>query len=1311
MRFRINKPVLIILISCCLLWKGWGNNNSYYFKQIAIEHGLSQSSITSIVFDQKGMLWIGTRSGLNCYDQHELTSFFYEKDKEGSLPGNYILFVAEDSSNTIWVSTNKGIVKYDPGTNTFISVIPEKAYSYINIPGGILFSGDNVLYKYNYRESTFYKINLDPTIQQLSHDTYKLFKLLAFDDEKVLIATKNEGFFTYNFNNDEIKQLPFGNTPTLLSVCTSSSGDIYCSYFKKGLFCFNNAGELTAHYTTENSNLSNDIILDIVEKDGMIWVGTDGGGIGILNPATHEITTLQHIPGDASSLPVNSITILYNDKENNLWAGTVRGGIFGIKETYIRSYIDVALNNTNGLSEKAVISMYEDDSSMLWIGTDGGGINKYNPFTNEFTHYPATYGDKVASITGFSSTELLISLYSKGVFIVDKVTGRYRPFTIVNEEVHLEECFGGYMLLAHKMPDNRILILSQHGYLYNPLNKQFTPITTKEGDSFPGALNLQYAEDSVILLTKDNHIFTLSLETNELETLFAIEPHETIRSLCYDNEGTLWIGSDEGLSYYKLDEKILHRIETKMFNDVSYLFLDNTDRLWISAQNMLFSYIIKENRFVIWDESDGFSPNEILFMYQKPSITNNIYLAGINGLVKIDKNISYNAKTQPKVGLVDIIYNGSSSLNLLRQSDKTIEIPWNYTSLSIVMGLSEKDLFRQTLYRYSIAGLNNQYIESYNHKLDIPQLLPGRYSVMASCNTKSGNWSQPVRILTINVLSPWYQRSWFILLCVVTTLYVISGIVYTILRRNKNRLKWEKKEHEQTVNEEKIRFLVNISHELRTPLTLIYAPLKRLIQKDINKLDQEVVMEQLKAVYKQSRQMKNIINMVLDLNRLNSEYETLQMRPHILNQWIQTISEDFRNEFKERNIQLVFQLDDSIQMVWFDEWKCQIVLSNLLMNALKFSEPNTQIILSTQMNHGSVRISVCDEGIGLDNVDINKLFTRFYQGKHPENGSGIGLSYSKVLIEKHGGTIGAQSNKGKGATFYFELPLQTAINQSIYEKNELVNEKNMPTININESFFSCASLSILIVEDKEELRLFLRDTFKDIFGSVYTAEDGLDALEQIKSKQPDIIVSDVMMPRMDGYELCKHIKNTIEISHIPIILLTAKCDPDSTSFGYKLGADFYMPKPFDVDFLQNIIVNLLKTREAIRDKFKNTSSLISPQETTISSADERFMIKLNELIIKNLNSQELDVKFLMAEMAMSRASLYNKMKTLTGLGVNDYINKIRIEKAGELLIHTDMSIAEVAFETGFTYQRYFSTIFKEIKGVTPSQFKKENNST
>ena len=1303
--------IAYIILLCLLPGTGRSNNASYYFKQIAIEQGLSQSSINSILCDHKGILWIGTKSGLNCYDQHELKSFFNEKDNKYSLPGNYIQFVAEDSLNNLWVSTNKGLVKYNPDYNNFDPIIKEKIFSYLCIPGGILFGGEKTLYRFDYQNKKIERTHLNTENHLREAGEYSILSILNIEGDKVLLNTKKHGLLTYNYTTNEIYKddsLPFTNTVSAIFI--NAEGYIYLSPYRQGLFCYDPKGKLIAHYKSENSKLSNNIILSILEKDGDIWIGTDGGGINIYHPSTKDFTVLQHIPGDANSLPVNSITVLYMDNEKNLWAGSVRGGIFGIKETYIRTYKDVALNNTNGLSEKAITSLYEDNDSLLWIGTDGGGINVYNPFTDTFKQFTSTYGDKVTSITGLSDTELLVSLFNQGIVVFNKKTGKYTPFTIVNNQINTEECYYGFMPLAHKVSNDKIYILSLSARIYYPETKTFSTIKTKETDFSLEALNLTYADDSLIFMIKENYVLQTLQKNDSLSLLFTTEPSETIHTLCYDKKGTVWIGSDQGLSYYNLNEKVLHRINTRLFNNVSYLFLDDKGRLWIGAQNMLFSYVIDEGRFIIWSESDGFSPNEILFMYQEQSKTNNIYLAGTDGLVKIDKNISYNNDLQPEINLSDILFNGSTYLKEFDATQRSITVPWNYTSLSVVFNINQKDIFRKTMFRYKIEGANEQYIESYNNKLNLPVLLPGSYSIIASYNTKSGIWSQPKKILTLHITPPWYKSNLFIVSAILLIIGIITATVYTILKKKENRLKWEMKEHEQAMNEEKIQFLVNISHELRTPLTLIYAPLKRLIDTSHENLNPEVIHGQLNTIYKQSRKMKNLINMVLDLNRIKTEQKSLQKQPHPLNKWIVSVSEDFKTELEEKSIQLIYQLDTQIESIWFDEWKCQTIFSNILMNALKFCEPETQITVSTQLMGNYVRVAVADQGIGLQNVDPRKLFNRFYQGKHNKSGSGIGLSYAKVLIEMHGGHIGAYNNPDKGATFYYELPISPENTTSgQQETQETENKENLSIpLDLSATGISCAGYSLLIVEDKDELRLFLKDSFKDIFKQVYTAENGLAALEITKAKQPDIIVSDVMMPQMDGYELCKNIKNDIEISHIPIILLTAKCDQESTEQGYKLGADFYIPKPFELDFLLTIILNLLKSREAIKQKYKESSTLLLPQEATISNADEHFMSKMNELIDNNLANPDLDVSYLMKKMTMSRASLYNKVKVLTGMGVNDYINKIRIEKASLMLIQTDLTISEISYEVGFTYQRYFSTIFKQVKGMTPTQFKEKN---
>lgn len=1286
------------------------SNHTFSFKQLSIEDGLPQLSVNTVFRDHKGALWIGTRNGLASYYLQEVKSHFNEKGNSNSLPDNYIIFVTEDHSKNIWVSTNKGVAKYNSSKNNFDRILSERAYSCLFMTNEVLLGGNELIYKFNYKTKNIDAVALPGNLVSLGLEEHKIIKLHLLNDSLILVGTKHAGLYIYNYLNNQVKQLPFGKY-TILSICVDSKSNIYLSVYKDGIYYFNLKGDLLAHYTLQNSNLTNNVILSIIEKDGKILMGTDGGGINIINPENGKITSIQNTANDENSLPVNSISVLYNDNEGNLWAGSVRGGIIGIRETFLKTYKNVPLNNSNGLSEKSVISLYEDSKKMLWIGTDGGGLNKYDPFTEQFRHYPSTYGDKIESITELSPSELLVCLYIKGLFVFNKNTGQYRSFTIVDQKTNSDLSLSGYSHFTYRATEDKIYILSQNAYIYNTVKKTFSTFKTKGRNIALDVLSLGYSDETKAYLFRLNNVFEVTHKNDSLRVLFKLEPTVKIKALVYDEKSNLiWLGTDEGLGYFDVkSDTLFHKIETNLFNTISCLFLDENRRLWISAQNMLFSYIIDENKFVTWSESDGFSPNEILFTYQKPSKTNNIYLAGANGLVKIEKNITIADELQYQVELLDIIFNGSSYISHINERSRSVRIPWNYRTLSVAVALHEKDLFLKTLFRYNIkSGMNSQYVETYSNKLELPSLSPGSYSINVSCKTKSGNWSPPLNVITIVINPPWYQSKWFYFSLV---FMIISGIYFfqrNYTRKHRMKLKWELKEHQQKVNEEKINFLVNVSHELRTPLTLIYAPLKRLINEGINKIEPDIVANQLNAIYRQTRKMKDIINMVLDLNRVSTDGNQLKKASHNINEWIISIADDFKTEFNEKNVVLNFQLDNTLPPVWFDEWKCQIVFSNMLINALKFSEPGTRVLITSLKSDDFVRVSVTDEGIGLGNTLPEKLFTRFYQGEHNVSGSGIGLSYAKLLVESHGGNIGAYNNQQKGATFFYELPLLQGLNEQLTVPQTSLSE-NRPVPSYQDlGDFSCSNYSILIVEDKKELRDFLHESFKTIFKHSYTADDGLAAIEIIKNRQPDIVVSDVMMPRMDGFELCRQVKNTIEISHIPIVLLTARGDQDSTTLGYKLGADFYVSKPFEMDFLLTILKNILQTREKVKQKYKEYSFNLSPQETTISNADENFMMKFNKIISENLSNPELTIEYLTDNMAMSRASLYNKVKALTGMGVNDYINKIRIEKAANLLIKSDMNISEISSEVGFTYQRYFSSIFKNNKGVTPSEFREKN---
>jgi len=517
------------------------------------------------------------------------------------------------------------------------------------------------------------------------------------------------------------------------------------------------------------------------------------------------------------------------------------------------------------------------------------------------------------------------------------------------------------------------------------------------------------------------------------------------------------------------------------------------------------------------------------------------------------------------------------------------------------------------------------------------------------------------------------------------------------------------KEHEQQVYEEKVRFLINISHELRTPLTLIHAPLSRILK---SLSPEEPQYLPIKAIYRQSQRMKNLINMVLDVRKMEVGESKIQIQPHFLNQWIEHISQDFISEGEAKNVRIRYQLDPQIETVSFDKDKCEIILSNLLINALKHSPENTEITIISELlpEKDRVRISITDQGSGLKQVNTQKLFTRFYQGTGEQNGTGIGLSYSKILVELQGGSIGAYDNQEAGATFFIELPLRRESEEIICQPkaylNELMSDDSHEQAPGNDDF-DTTPYTVLVVDDNPDLTDFLKKSLGEYFKRVVIASNGAEALQLIRSHTPDIIVSDVMMPRMNGYELCKSIKEDITISHIPIILLTARDDQQSQLSGYKNGADAYLTKPFEIEMLMEIICNRLKNRESTKKRYLNAGVIPAPEESTFSQADETFLLKLNKIIQENLDNSSLDIAFICKEIGMSRASLYNKLKALTDMGANDYINKFRMEKAIAYITGTDMTFTEIAEKVGFTTSRYFSTAFKQYTGGTPTQYKEK----
>lgn len=1280
----------------------------YYYKQISLKDGLP-STVRCILADEQGFIWIGTRSGLGRYDGHELKKYIHQTDNPHSLPHNLINQITEDKQNNIWILTEKGLACYQRQSDDFYLPTDEKGnhiivYSTCLTDDGVLFGSQNKVYFYSYQDSSL------RLLQKLDKEpNFNITLLSLWDEHTLLCCSRWQGLLLLDLNTGQHRLPPFDCGKEIMNMLIDSQNRIWIAPYNAGISCFSHDGKRLASYTTHNSALSNNVVLSLAEREGQIWIGTDGGGINILEPETGHLSLLEHVPGsDNYSLPANSILCLYNDRNNNMWAGSIRNGLISIREVSMKTYTDVLPGSDRGLSNNTVLSLYQEADDRVWIGTDGGGINLFNPRTEKFTHYPSTWEDKVASISPFTSGNLLLSIFSQGVFVFNPATGKKTPFIIIDTETSTRLGSRGKTVNLFQNTPHSVLLLGDHVYQYNLKEQTFSVATEEQGLDIIGAILPITNQKNYTYLNDTKHIFSLDNRTNRLETLYQCGKDTLINSVSLDEYGSFWIGNNYGLIHYNPVTKVQTPIPTSLFAEVTLLVCDQQGKVWIGTDNMLFAWLINEKKFVLFGESDGAIQNEYLSKPRLLSSQGNIYMGGVKGLLHINSNLPLATSEFPKLQLSDVVINGESVNNEIDGDPAGISAPWN-SNITIRIMSREKDIFRQKMYRYQIEGLNDQQIESYSPELAIRSLPPGSYKIMASCTAKDGSWIPSQQVLELTILPPWYRTWWFILSCAV---FITAAIIETFrraLKRKEEKLKWAMKEHEQQVYEEKVRFLINISHELRTPLTLIHAPLSRILK---SLSPEETQYLPIKAIYRQSQRMKNLINMVLDVRKMEVGESKLQIQPHFLNKWIEHVSQDFTSEGEAKNVRIRYQLDPQIETVSFDKDKCEIILSNLLINALKHSPQDTEITITSELlvDKGSVRISIIDQGSGLQQVNTQRLFTRFYQGTGEQSGTGIGLSYSKILVELHGGSIGARDNQEAGATFFFELPLKQKSEEIICQPkaylNELMSDDSNEQIPNNDDF-DTSPYTILVVDDNPDLTDFLKKSLGEYFKRVIIASDGVEALQLIKSHTPDIIVSDVMMPRMNGYELCKNIKEDITISHIPVILLTARDDKQSQLSGYKNGADAYLTKPFEIEMLMEIIRNRLKNREATKKRYLNAGLIPAPEESTFSQADETFLLKLNQIIQENLDSSDLDVTFICKEIGMSRASLYNKLKALTDMGANDYINKFRMEKAIVLITGTEMTFTEIAEKVGFTTSRYFSTAFKQYTGETPTQYKEK----
>ena len=1305
------KRLSIIFITSILFLVA---SNSLYAERLSYtkltENDCAIPTVLTIYKEDGKYLWIGTVNGVYKFNGYNLKHYL-EEYVSSTQAQTLINHIQKDNEGNLWALGNLGIQLYDEKEDTFKLISRDKDvsgpyFSSCLVNGGVLFGGQNKLAFYNYETkqlTNFMNFNKEEEDCNFMF-TYNL-------DDTHIVLSHPRSLIKLNLIDQTIT--PITCSSVISCIFVDNQKRIWVGCFDKTLSCFDTNGTLIKQFSSSNSPLSNEIILSMEQQDSLLWIGTDGGGINILNTTTDQIEIIRHVRGCHQSMPSNSITYLHKDRGNTMWAGTVRDGIVAIRKSSIHSYVEVSEGNSYGLSNPSVLSLYqEDNKDYIWIGTDGDGINKLDLNSRRFTHYPSTKGLKIVSIAKYKEDSLLFYVYTKGFFLFNTNTGKLRPFRISKQQLSSVYLLSQLAINFYNLSPNELLALTNKVYKYNTQTNTFQEIPFDSPKGIRVILPAGNYNNS-FLCYNEAAIYRLNNKKNCMETILEIPKNLRIQSASVDKHGTIWIATNNAVLYYSLSDRKLQTIHNNLVRGVTSIVADKQGKIWMGKNDKILAYTESTQALSILGKTDGVLPNE--YIEKSHYITNkgDILFGGNQGLTIIDADFKVNTMEIPSILLTTLKIDDKELNEYKLKHIDSYEIPAECKSLELQVTTIEKDILRPKVYKFEIKGANEQTCESYSPNLKLKTFVPGKSTIYVSCGTQSGEWSQPQRIITLTFLPPWYQTSWFYGLSFILLITIIISIVATIFRRKENKLKLALKEKEKRIYKEKVEFLININHELRTPLTLISGPLKRLLQ---TSHETSAHYETLKKINHHALRMKKLLNMVLDLRKMEVGQKSLDIQGHTVNQWITSIIDDFTFTENVCDYSIQTDLNSNVGIVNFDKEMCEIVLSNLLINAIKHSHKNGIILIKSEITSDNMlTISISDQGDGLVGIDYQKIFNRFYQGNDEKNGSGIGLSYAKLLVDLHKGQIGAYNNETKGATFYFKIPLNLKKSELTGETQPQLkefltssNESIMDHEKDNLSEYQTDKKSILIVDDNTDLIDFVKEFLEAKFMKVYTAYNGKEALEIISQQNVDIVVSDIMMPEMDGYELCRTIKSDIKHSHLPVVLLTAMNEETCKRLGYKMGADAYVSKPFEIETLYEIIKSKLKIREEIRHKYMQYSVIPEPKEETFSPVDETFLIQLNKIIVENISNTHLDIPFVCKEIGMSRASLYKKLKALTDMSCNEYINKIRVERATNLITNTHKSFMEIADETGFANSRYFSTIIKQTTGMTPTQYRKEH---
>lgn len=1307
-----------------------------HFQAIGVENGISQPTVTSIYQDEFGIIWIGTKDGLNRYNGTDFHVFRPIENDKNSLYNNNIGTICGDKKGHIYIRCKYAVVEYDIRKNIFHTIRNNniQAIGY----------GNSQLWVCT-KDSLFTYNRMQDKLEHYYYLKNARISCITEDHEgNLYVGTMNKGLYIIDSNKKWLNYLP---DKDITCIYEDSKKNIWIGTKDDGLFRLDRNGiQINYKDDTDKYRLSSNYVRCIIEDNsGNYWIGTFKGldKLDVTNNITHYSED-----NKPYSLSNSSIICMMKDQQGTFWIGTYYGGINLFNPDYeIYTYYYPDESQKGKLTSPFAGRMKEDSKGGIWIATEGGGVNYLNRRTKTFIEY--RHDNTKNSLASNTVQSLYLDEHNHTLWLgtlkggMDKLDLKTQKFTNYRHIPHKEKTLINNIVRKIIPYKGNLLLATHNGIaLFNPQTEECTKLLT---DS---KLNNRQIID--MLLDKHNNLWfsyslgliKYNLETKKRTEYFVPNTSEQVTGrnlinvLFEDKKGNIWAGSSgDGIFLYQPDSnkfKPYNSHNSDLINDYILDINESLSGYLLIASNQGFSRFDMENeRFYNYNKQNGFPMTALNPYGLFVAHDNEIFLSGPKMMISFfEKELNSYVKpyqlnfTSLEVNNRLILPNDDSGIlseSILYQPQITLN--HNHSIITVNFSLSNYvSVLRNRIY-YKLEGFDKEWMSAgYRKGITYTNLNPGKYKLMIKSSEEYSGRESICKEIDIIVKPPFYKSTWAYCLYVVILIISIYIIVsfYSSKLKLRASLEYEKKEKKQIeeLNQSKLRFFTNISHEFRTPLTLIVSQLEMLMERnDI----QPLVYGRLVGIHRNTLRMKRLITELLDFRKQEQGFEKFKYSKQDIYSFLDEIYLSFKEYARGKQINLEYFNKDCSLDVWFDVVQLEKVIYNLLSNAFKYTPLGGTVSLAVQEYENSVMILISDTGVGIAEENLNKIFDRFYQVDSLDNqkGTGIGLALAKSIIEAHQGKIGAQSREGKGTTFVVELPLgDSHISDSQKVKTpdidsycisllKMDDEKMAEELTDDENLDRAEepSSKILIVEDNEELRELLVRLFSKVY-SVYEAQDGEEGFEKTKDVQPDIVLSDIMMPKMSGIEMCRMIKSNFETSHIPVILLTAQTAEEFTMQGLKMGADDYITKPFNVKHLFMRCNNLVNGRKLLQKKYaKQMDNNVDILAT--NGADQQFMEQCVACIEQNIDNPDFDVNMFAQALNIGRTKLFLKLKGITGQTPNDFILNVRLKKAQMLLNQSDTkTISEIAYEVGFNSPSYFIKRFRELFGMTPAQFQK-----